>query len=150
MGTKYSKDDPDYIPKDITARERPERGGTNYGVVSMVVFILAGVAGYWGYYLLTEIECDWTKMGENLQLATMGFYAMALCWLVSIAIAGAGLATNRGSFLALLVLALDFLPLLMIGYFLVTGSTPDFMDTSRQSTPDGMAELTADQVEKCL
>ncbi|MBC9704874.1 MAG: hypothetical protein H9W81_07840 [Enterococcus sp.] len=149
MREKYNIGDPDYIPKDITVREHNKGGGTNYGVVSLVVFTLAAVAGYWGYESLTEASCDWTRIGESIQFAIMGFYAAVFCWMVSIAIAGAGLATNRGSFLALLVLCLDFLPLLILGYVLVTGSFPDFMSTSSQSTSTDPMGQTSAVANKC-
>lgn len=116
-------------PKKARSRERSPRKGLNFGAVSLVVLLLSLIAGYWGYHALTGIACDsFSEIGNTVKSAVTGFYMAAFFWMISIAIAGVGLAAGRRRLLAVLALVLNFLPMLILGYVLLTGNTPDFMD----------------------
>lgn len=115
-------------PKKARSRERSPRRGLNYGTVSLVVLFLSLIAGYWGYHSLMGVACDFSEIGKTIKSAATGFYMAAFFWMISIAVAGVGLAAGRRRILAVLALALNFLPMLILGYALLTGGTPDFMD----------------------
>lgn len=114
---------PDKVPEG--RRNKPE---TNYGLFALVFLILSAGLWFFGYIMTGQGIMKDGKLsfdGVYLYIALISFMAGFIIWMVSLSLAGAGLASGRGGLGALLTLALTFLPVIFICLAVLTGWIPD-------------------------
>lgn len=124
------KNNPDYIPKSLYEFETGKKKPANYGIRSFV-FLFVSLLGSLGCLLLLQNVASFS-LSAGLEFHIAYLYAATivgalafLCWMAALALAGAGLATNRGSLGALMTLALNFLPVIFGVLVILTGWIPD-------------------------
>lgn len=114
---------PDKVPTE--RRSKPE---TNYGVFSFILWMTSVGLVALGIFMTGEGLVQDGKLvldGAYLYIALITYLAGFILWMVSLTLAGAGLASGRGGLGALLTLAFSFLPVLFFGLSMLTGWIPD-------------------------
>lgn len=120
---------PDYIPKNLSEYEEG-KSKANYGIRSVVFYFVSIGLSVFAFYLLRNVisyDGELSFVGAYLYASAIVGIVSFLCWMASIALAGAGLATNRGSLAGLITVALNFIPAIFILLVILTGWIPDFL-----------------------
>lgn len=147
MGAKYKPGDPDYIPTDITDHDRQAKH-PSYGWISLGFLLIAGALAYISYHYVAKTLCNFDFAGNDLSLSGLSAVASLLSVMIALALAGAGLATNRGNIGALFTLVLTFAPVVILLVGFIYGWSPDF--SSSEPTPVFDTSISADLTDETL
>lgn len=125
----------------ISGKKRKLRKSTNLGVVSFAFLILAGFMAISGLREIgTILSCGRLLNLDNTKYGVAIIVASLIVTILAISCAGAAMATNRGSFLGLLVIGLSIVPFLyFIGMLLVDFPALDFTSASNAAPPQAVS-----------